>query len=1370
MVRSTRSAEVARLLGVSPATIQRYAREGFIPHTTTAGGHRRFDVDEVREALRRIQPSEAVASPSRQACKAVILTALGVEMAAVLRHVPGTVGRRLRGGTRYEVGGFSGNAIDWTIYAAEIGEGNMSAAAEATAAILELSPDLVLFVGVAGSLKPDLPHGSVVVAARVYWYLSGKAGEAFYSRPVVFPTWHSLEQVVRTVRRSKWSDAEPQPTVDLKPIAAGERVVVSAASDDFQLLTERYNDAAAIDMESAGVYVAAERAERIPALAIRGISDMISDKRPDADAHWQPIAAANAAAFAFAILAEVDPHDLPLGPSPAPYPSERSELLGSVPPPAAAALERAMKHNPRAASELLRLMADPDRSPSEIVSDMNTPASPLHDSSDPDLWAAAGEFAVAHGDHRRGAEAFRTAAKLGGVDGERWGGRAALALAASDQTSRATTQLNETRAVLTGSTPFLDLIEAAIAEDADRIIDAARRQESTDPIVDLMHVQALQVKGRIDDAIDIARTSLARAPSRAMTGGLALATAKLLIRRAEEEPASTVVTRDLHEASELALLVRDLRRSWGGPSAEAAQVAAVAAFDSGDRETALRITVEAPDGLATQDEAADPELIKIGANCAMALGQFGRARAMAARISDPVDRLLVEVDCDIAEGKANAATARALRDLIPRMHTGARFRAYLQLAEISAEPLPDLALLEDAEAAEIVLAEAERRRGQPDDAIRRLRALSTARGRAFLINAYVEAGKIPEAVDALRDGAKRFGEPRYLLRAATMLAASGDLENARFEAERALAQVPGKSHVGQESRLFLIEINSRLRDWEAVLAHANGAVSDGHDSPAVRWAMVWAEYGRRDPLAALRLWRPQALRPRSEDEAILVTQLLRVAPPDERVVIELLDLAEEFQGSEHVSAAAFGALFEVSRDLNLSKDVVGRLHSLSAKFFERWPESTVLRRIDASDLNTLVDYLRETLSPTARQHEEFAQKVQLGDFPYGMLAASVGRSLAEALVKNAAGGIAAGQPDPQLAAREDRAAELAADRAVVADTAALVVVARTGLDPRRLIAGFSAVHVPSVILDDAFIAADALRLRSTSTMGWDPRQDRPMLTDVEPEVAEQWAQDAEELLDRIRGCQIREVGTVNDRRDLALELMLSPVRLAQELSVPLWSDDRAMRSLARSEGVESFGTVSILRAGVAAGRLTQNQMDEALLGLLRHAVVDFEASIDLVARLAAEEEWRGGRAAFVLSRPSFWVQPEPGLSVYKRALAEAAAKDPPTLSQWAFAGALGAARLRPAAQQGDVIAGMLLIGFLALGLAPEPLPHLLAGARAAADLLGSGDPLIPAARMLAASLREQFTPDLTGKLFTRAISELTTEDRAAAFGVFVQLA
>ena len=51
----TRS-EVSRLLGVSPNTVTRWAREGRLPCLVTLGGHHRFDrelVDQLRKSLYR---------------------------------------------------------------------------------------------------------------------------------------------------------------------------------------------------------------------------------------------------------------------------------------------------------------------------------------------------------------------------------------------------------------------------------------------------------------------------------------------------------------------------------------------------------------------------------------------------------------------------------------------------------------------------------------------------------------------------------------------------------------------------------------------------------------------------------------------------------------------------------------------------------------------------------------------------------------------------------------------------------------------------------------------------------------------------------------------------------------------------------------------------------------------------------------------------------------------------------------------------------------------------------------------------------------------------------------------------------------------
>lgn len=48
-------AEVAALLGVSPNTVARWARNGRIPCQMTLGGHRRFDRSMILELLAKLR-------------------------------------------------------------------------------------------------------------------------------------------------------------------------------------------------------------------------------------------------------------------------------------------------------------------------------------------------------------------------------------------------------------------------------------------------------------------------------------------------------------------------------------------------------------------------------------------------------------------------------------------------------------------------------------------------------------------------------------------------------------------------------------------------------------------------------------------------------------------------------------------------------------------------------------------------------------------------------------------------------------------------------------------------------------------------------------------------------------------------------------------------------------------------------------------------------------------------------------------------------------------------------------------------------------------------------------------------------------------
>jgi adenosylhomocysteine nucleosidase len=232
----------------------------------------------------------------------VILTALQLEYLAVRRHLVDIHTHEHHAGTLFEKGSIAGRHVA----IATIGEGNASAAALTERAITEFQPAAVLFVGIAGALRDWLVLGDVVVATRIYAYHGGRSTDhAFRTRPRVWDSSHRLEQLARFVARSNtWQSTIPAtPAVHFNPIAAGEVLLDSKKSPLATQLRDRYEDAVAIEMESAGMAYASHLNEKTPSLTIRGISDFADgakDRTGDS-----PLAAENAAAFAVAVIAEL---------------------------------------------------------------------------------------------------------------------------------------------------------------------------------------------------------------------------------------------------------------------------------------------------------------------------------------------------------------------------------------------------------------------------------------------------------------------------------------------------------------------------------------------------------------------------------------------------------------------------------------------------------------------------------------------------------------------------------------------------------------------------------------------------------------------------------------------------------------------------------------------------------------------------------------------------------------------------------------------------------------------------------------------------------------------------------------------------------
>ncbi|MEV8395265.1 MULTISPECIES: 5'-methylthioadenosine/S-adenosylhomocysteine nucleosidase [unclassified Streptomyces] len=245
----------------------------------------------------------------------VVLTAIGLEYEAVRAHLINPR-RVVHEGTWFEAGEVAGSGRQ--VVLAEVGPGNRPTAVIAEQARTRFTPRAIIFVGVAGSLKPDVRLGDVVVASRIYAYDGAKhVSDEVFARPAAWAASHDLLQTAKhALRGTEWTgrvragafESDGPPTVHFKPVAAGETLLSSMDSELRERLTRVFNDAVAVEMESAGLAEAAAIGG-VKTLTIRGISDYADGAKASADARgMQGVAAAHAAAAAMTALAA-----LPLG-------------------------------------------------------------------------------------------------------------------------------------------------------------------------------------------------------------------------------------------------------------------------------------------------------------------------------------------------------------------------------------------------------------------------------------------------------------------------------------------------------------------------------------------------------------------------------------------------------------------------------------------------------------------------------------------------------------------------------------------------------------------------------------------------------------------------------------------------------------------------------------------------------------------------------------------------------------------------------------------------------------------------------------------------------------------------------------------------
>jgi nucleoside phosphorylase/tetratricopeptide (TPR) repeat protein/DNA-binding transcriptional ArsR family regulator len=798
-------------------------------------------------------------------------------------------------------------------------------------------------------------------------------------------------------------------------------------------------------------------------------------------------------------------------------------------------------------------------------------------------------------------------------------------------------------------------IREELAEDAPELLGelqdtlamyvGAALRVSGEPAAALQVFRALAANTHVSDTAAAGRGS--QAGPRA--AGPLLEEARILLdtltRPSGIEPTSDV-SATLQRAAELALVARDRRRDWNGPTGDALAVAGRARTLASDVPGALQLLLPPPRGTASPAEATHPEVIGVATMTALMSGDTELALHLARRMTDQVEAdLITGLAYSAAPGCHDLAIEAFRRALAHADRTDQRFRALFGLSRLGHGDDAALAMLaeQNPEAADLVRAAQHIRAGRYDEALLLTRRYPrSADALELTVDALVSGGRPAEAVEILDRAGRRRADEDLLAQAAAIALQAGLLDDAHRLARAGIDSNDARRR--RTSRQMLLDIAGRRGDWEEVVEQARrlldnapaDATDDGYaqgeenQRVAYRWALVTALANQRRHAEALRaLEQPAPLMPLTAQQALLYLQLLHSALTDPRVpretvwpnvarsgamsrqddrkegervllpsgalnvtgaIARAVTLARAFPDNEEVNAAALTLTLITPTPPQLPADTLAQLRGLQEDFFTRFPDTRYVQRLDVGeDLSELTAYLRTSLEPRAALLTDLFYRVWLGVYPASVLAEVTGRSYAENLIKikRTTQCLVVTGADPQAEAAERRAALEAIGGPIVVDTSTLVLLEQVMDDPQRLLAYFSAVLVSSTLRDDALRARSALLLRSTDMLSWDPKRERPLLIEHDPGEVEGWAQAAMRLVDRFSDCTAvpDSFGGPAGGGGEPRQWHAS-ITLAANRRIPLLADDAALRTVARAEDVPAFGILQLLRALADTDNLT----------------------------------------------------------------------------------------------------------------------------------------------------------------------------------------
>jgi tetratricopeptide (TPR) repeat protein len=636
-------------------------------------------------------------------------------------------------------------------------------------------------------------------------------------------------------------------------------------------------------------------------------------------------------------------------------------------------------------------------------------------------------------------------------------------------------------------------------------------------------------------------------------------------------------------------------------------------------------------------------------------------------------------------------------------------------------------------------------------------------------------GDVDGAVDTLRQAAEDFNDPQFRFEAALTLVRAGREPQASAELNGLLASAP-PDWTGQAEALRLTaQLAVNAGEYERATDLLRAALEHETSDARTRWGLVHILLRRGSTVTAWRVYEehPEPLEPSGLADAHAWIELHREFSDAESTVRGCLRLMRQFPDSEELSVHALAALVGPgSVQGELPADLLAELHSAMDDFFTRWPDSQLLHRIGTENTEQLLAQMTESVRTTTeqrRQQRELTAQLMLGRLPLGVLAAAVGRSYAEVVLRRGVGVLPAWHPDPAEHASCIKSVGDGFSQGVVVDTTtAAVLDVLPEMTRTALITAFRQLIAVDDALHDARAARDALSPRIVGTLLYDEHAQVGRFIETLQEEAERLAEEAQHLVRTIEGFhrRPRPLSRIDPNlEDETFRPWASLLDLARSEDLAVWADDGPLRILARSINLRAFSTPAALQVLTERGDIAPEQHEQALRSLIQARVGDVPLDNTRLLEIAEDQQWAAGAVAVALGRPAVWIDPARAFDILRLILQAVRIHRPEAVNDWLYLAVRGASYTNPDNPQANIaLTATILASAIYLTRAQgEPARVMLSATRraladTAVDPDSVSDPLPATAQLLRDTLAKALPYAMASQYVLAVFASLEDDD------------